>query len=263
MDLGIAGKRALVTAASSGLGLGAARALAHEGCEVTLVARDLDRLNTAAKALDAETGRRPHVRVADLTDGDAIEQLVEEVSDDDSIDILVTNTGGPPAKRFTECTTDDWMAAFEQLLLGPVRLIQGFLPDMLDRGWGRIVCITSTAAREPMDNLLLSNSLRAAVTGMAKTLSREVAAQGVRVNVAAPGLHATPAIDRLIAKRVDQGLDLDREAALAAMQAELPVGRLGDPDAFGRVVAFLASDVVDQLTGVNLPVDGGRTRGSF
>jgi 3-oxoacyl-[acyl-carrier protein] reductase len=263
MDLGIAGRRALITAASSGLGLGAARALAREGCEVTLVARDLDRLNTAANALKKETGRRPHVRVTDLTDGEAVDLLVEQVRDDESIDILVTNTGGPPAKRFLECTLDDWTAAVDQLLLAPVRLIQGFLPDMIDRGWGRIVCITSTAAREPMDNLLLSNSLRAAVTGMAKTLSREVAAHGVRVNVAAPGLHATPAIDRLIRKRVEQGLDPDPESALAAMRSGLPVGQLGDPDAFGRVVAFLASDVVDQLTGVSLPVDGGRSRGSF
>lgn len=264
MDLGIEGRRAVVSAASSGLGKASALALSQEGARVTLLARDEMRLEKAAADIALATGTKPDVASVDLTDGGAVDAFVSRMNErGDPVSILVTNSGGPPAKLFLECTPEDWETAFRLLLLSTVRLIRGFLPGMLDQGWGRIVCVTSTAAKEPIDNLLLSNSLRAAVSGMAKTLSREVGAKGVLVNTIAPGFHDTPALDRLVKKMIDQGKATSREEVYAKWLSAVPTDRLGDPAGFGRAVAFLASDACDYLTGVNVAVDGGRTRGAF
>jgi 3-oxoacyl-[acyl-carrier protein] reductase len=208
--------------------------------------------------------RAPHAFPLDVSDAESVAAFVARVRREvGPVAILVTNSGGPPAKRFVECTREDWESAFRLLLLGTTELVRGFLPDMLAAKWGRIVCITSIAAKEPVDNLVLSNSLRAAVTGLAKTLSRELAPEGIRVNTIAPGYHDTPALDRLARKLIDQGRAASEAQVRAAWSAEVPAGRLGDPEAFGRAVAFLASEACDHLTGVNLVVDGGRTRSTF
>jgi len=264
MDLGISGRRAVVAAASSGLGLASARALAAEGADVVLLARDEGRLRAAAETIARESGRpAPETVSVDLSRAEAVTDAAEQIRRTAPVDILVTNTGGPPAKTFLECTPQDWQSAFDTLVMGPVRLIQAFLPDMVARGWGRIVCITSIAAKEPVENLILSNALRAAVTGMAKSLSREVGSSGVLVNAIAPGFHDTPALARLVEKLIDQGRAESRSAAIRQWTDGVPLRRLGDAEAFGRAVAFLASNACDYLTGVSLPVDGGRARSSF
>ena len=264
MDLGIEGRRAVVSAASSGLGRASALALAAEGAEVTLIARDLGRLEAAAGDIEAATGRRPRTASVDLADGAAVDAFVSSANaSGEPVSILVTNSGGPPAKVFLECEPEDWESAFRLLFMSTVRLIRGFLPGMIDGGWGRIVCVTSTAAKEPVENLMLSNSIRAAVTGMAKTLSREVGNKGVLINTLAPGFHDTPALDRLVTKLIDQGKAESREQVYGGWLSGVPVDRMGDPAAFGRAVAFFASNACDYLTGVNVPIDGGRTRATF
>ncbi len=263
MDLGIEGRRALVAAASSGLGLASAEALAAEGAAVVLLARDPGRLAAAADRIAEAAGRRPETHSVDVANGDALGAAIAAVEAGGPVDILVTNSGGPPAKLFLETTPEDWQQAVDLMLMSTVRLVHGVLPGMLARGWGRIVCITSVAAKEPVENLVLSNAIRAGVTGLAKSLSREVGANGVLVNTIAPGFHDTPALDRLVAKLVEQGAVPDAEAAYEGWRRAVPVGRIGDTAAFGRMVAFLASDACDYLTGTNLPVDGGRTRATF
>ncbi len=264
MDLGIAGRRAVVAAGSSGLGLGAALALAREGAEVIIVSRNPDRLARAADRIAQDAGQRPHTFTVDLADRGSTDAVVHTIRTQvGPAEILVTNSGGPPAKRFEECSEDDWEDAFQLLLMSVVRLIHGFLPDMRRAGWGRIVCITSMAAKEPVENLVLSNSVRAAVTGLAKTLSKELAPEGILVNAVGPGFHATPALGRLVDKLIEQGKARSREEVVESWSRDVPLGRIGDPEAFGRVVAFLASNACDYLTGGNVLVDGGRSRSTF
>jgi 3-oxoacyl-[acyl-carrier protein] reductase len=264
METGIAGRVAVVAAASSGLGLASALALAREGARVVIGSRDPARLAHAQGVIAERAGRAPHTFPLDVSDIESVAAFVPRVRREvGPVAILVTNSGGPPVKRFVECTRADWESAFRLLLLGATELIRGFLPDMRAARWGRIVCITSMAAKEPMDNLVLSNSLRAAVTALAKTLARELAPEGIRVNAIAPGYHETPALERLVQKLIDQGQAASEADARTTLRAEVPVGRFADPEAFGRAVAFLASEACDHLTGVNLVVDGGRTRSTF
>jgi 3-oxoacyl-[acyl-carrier protein] reductase len=263
MDLGIRARRAVVCAASSGLGRGVAEALLSEGCEVTILARDRARLECAAGEMETRTGARPHTHAVDVSDGAAVDAFVEMANAEGAVDILVTNSGGPPAKPFVECTMEDWSRAVDLMLLGTVRMIRGFLPGMRVRGWGRIVCITSLAAKQPIENLVLSSAVRAAVSGMAKGLANEVGADGVLVNVAAPGYHLTPALDRLIERQVKDGTAASREEVIARWTRGVPVGRLGDPAHFGRAAAFLCSDACPYIVGHNLLVDGGEARTTF
>jgi 3-oxoacyl-[acyl-carrier protein] reductase len=264
MDLGIAGRRAVVSAGSSGLGRGAALALAQEGADVIIASRSQEHLEEARRDIHRLSGRTPHTFSLDLGRASEVDRFIAEVKRQHGpVDILITNTGGPPAKRFEECSPEDWQTAFQQLFMAPVRLIRGFLPDMRAARWGRIVCITSMAAKEPVENLVLSNSLRAAVTGMAKSLSREVGADGVLINCVGPGFHDTPALGRLVDKLIEQGKASSAEEVMASWASGTSVGRIGDPEAFGRIVALLASEACDYLTGVNLLIDGGRSRGTF
>ena len=264
MDLGLADRRAVVTAASSGLGLGAALALAREGAAVIIGSRSKENLSNATERIARESGKTPRAFPIDLTDSESIAAFIDDVRNVvGHIDILVTNTGGPPAKRFEECGAGDWDDAYRLLLASVGALIRGFLPGMRESGWGRIVCITSMAAKEPVENLVLSNSLRAAVTGLAKTLCRELAPDGILVNTVGPGFHDTPALERLIDKLIAQGAAGSRGEVLDGWCRDVPLNRIGDPEAFGRLVAFLASDACDYLTGQNVLVDGGRSRGTF
>lgn len=263
MDFGIRGRRAIVAAASSGLGRACAGALLTEGCEVTILARDRERLERAARELGERTGTAPRAVALDVSDGEAVDAFIARTLAGGDVDILVTNSGGPPAKPFAECTMEEWTQATELMLLAAVRLIRGFLPGMRARGWGRIVCITSIAAKQPVENLILSSSVRAAVTGMAKGLANEVAGEGVRVNVAAPGFHLTPALDRLIDRLVADGRAASREEVIAGWTKGIPAGHLGDPAAFGRAVAFLCSEACPFISGHNLVVDGGEARTTF
>jgi 3-oxoacyl-[acyl-carrier protein] reductase len=245
MDLGLHGRRALITGASSGLGLGVARALVAEGVSVVLVARTADRLATAAAGLRTADGAAVHTFVADMSDS---EQVLAAVAATEQLlgglDILVPNAGGPPAGNFASTGLDAYLPALQLNLLSTVALCKAAVPAMCERRWGRVVAITSVSVRQPIPHLILSNTARAGLTGFLKTMSSEVAPHGVTVNSLQPGLHRT---DRLVALYDD----------VDAVAASVPARRLGDPDDFGRIAAFLCSDAAQFITGSAIPVDGG------
>lgn len=240
MELGLQGKRAAVAAASAGLGFATAAALAAEGCRVAICGRDQERVRKAADAIGATA------LVADVSTAEGATGFVEAARDAlGGIDILVTNAGGPPAGNFASTPLEAYMPALELNLLSVVAMCQGAVPEMRERGWGRVVAITSVSVRQPIPTLILSNTARAGATGFLKTLALEVAADGVTVNSVQPGYHAT---DRLRNLRGD-GLD--------ELAADVPARQLGRPEDFGRVCAFLCSDAARFITGAAVPVDGG------
>ncbi|GAA0945468.1 SDR family oxidoreductase [Nonomuraea longicatena] len=247
MDLGIAGKVALVSGGSAGIGLAAAKSLAREGAHLCVSARNPERLANAVVELQ-EFGGIVHAVLADVEDPAAAVRVVAETRDVvGPVDILVANAGGPPAGRFVDVGLADWDVAVQRNLLGTVRLVHAVLPEMRARGWGRIVTITSRSVREAIDGLALSNATRAAVAGVVRTLAREVGRDGVLVNNVLPGPIDT---DRL------------RELAgdgLAGRGEAVPVGRIGRPEEVGDVVAFLASARASFVNGVSILVDGGES----
>ncbi|WP_433439361.1 SDR family oxidoreductase [Nonomuraea sp. CA-141351] len=250
MDLGISGKVALITGGSAGIGLAAAKSLAREGCDVCVSARNPERLADAVVQLQ-EYGKVVHAVLADVEDPAAARRVVEETRDVlGPIDILVANSGGPPAGRFDQASLEDWEVAVERNLLGTVRLMHAVLPDMRSRGWGRIVTITSRSAREAIDGLALSNATRSAVAGVVRTLAREVARDGVLVNNVMPGPIDTERLRELAGG----------EEGLAQRAEAVPVGRVGTPEEVGDVVAFLASERASFVNGISMLVDGGESR---
>lgn len=247
MDLGIDGRVALVIGASSGIGRGIATSLAREGARVAIASRSRERLEQAAGEIEgvvepftADTGDLE--RMAELP-GAVTERL-------GPVEILVTNTGGPPVGQALESDLEQWRAAYANLVLAPRVLIEAVLPGMRERGWGRIVNVGSSSTREPIPGLALSNSHRPGLVGFLKTLAREVAADGITVNDIATGRFAT---DRLAANW--GGRDEMQKAA-----ADVPAGRLGDPVEYGDLVAFLVSDRAGYITGTSIPIDGGMLR---
>ena len=245
MDLGISGRTALVTGASTGLGLACARALAAEGVRVALASRSVEKLAAAAATIEGD----PVVLTVDLSEPASIDVLVDDATAAlGQVDILVANGGGPPPGNFASTEVDAYQAALQLNLLSMVALTKAFVPPMQERGWGRVVAVTSAAVRQPMANLILSNTARSGLTAFLKTTALEVAGDGVIVNTVQPGLHAT---DRL-AQLYD---DLDGVAD------SVPTGRLGDPGDFGRIVAFLCSESAKSIIGASVPVDSGAVKG--
>jgi 3-oxoacyl-[acyl-carrier protein] reductase len=254
VDLGIEGRVALVLGASKGLGYGSARALASDRARVGVASRSGERASESAERIAAETGSQARGYAADTADVDSMPALVEQVTSDfGPIDILVTNTGGPPFGEPLGFSRDDWEAAYRSLVLAPLALIEAVVPGMRERRWGRVVNITSLATKEPIPGLGLSNSHRLAAVGMFKTLAGDLARDGVLLNSVAPGRIAT---DRIAAST---GTPLEELEGLE--QPDIPVGRLGRIDEFGAVVAFLCSERASYVCGVNLLVDGGLARG--
>ena len=262
MDLGIAGKAAAVAAASKGLGLACAEALAREGVDVAICARGADALERTEKEL-ASLGVRTHGVVCDLTEPGASEAFVEQAAlAFGRLDILVANNGGPPPGPSTEMTDDEWRAALEANLLVTVRLARAALPHMRTDGWGRIVGITSQAAKQPMTGLALSNAARAGVHGFLKTLASEVAKDGITVNGVMPGPFATDRMRSLAEQRAErEGIDPDR--ALLGLGAGVPMQRIGDPTEFGALVAFLCSRQAGFISGSSIAIDGGGITTTF
>ena len=250
MNLGIEGRVALVMGASKGIGRAVAAALVREGARVAMSSRSQERIEGAA----AEVGSGAIGIAADTGAIEELPALVEHVARAlGPVDILVANTGGPPLGDPLSLGRSEWERAYRSLVLAPMALIEAVTPGMRDRGWGRIVNVTSTATKEPIPGLMLSNSHRLAAVGAFKTLSRELARDGVLFNSVAPGRIAT---DR-IASMANTTLDELREMP----QPDIPVGRLGTPEEFADVVAFLCSERASYVNGVNLMVDGGLTRG--
>jgi 3-oxoacyl-[acyl-carrier protein] reductase len=260
MDLGLGGKVALVAASSRGLGRAVAEELAAEGARLVMCARGEAALHEAADAVRA-TGAEVLALAADLTEPAEVERVVGEAhARFGRVDVLVTNTGGPPAGPFESHTAEAWHQAVRQNLDSVVNLVRAVLPGMKERRWGRIVNVTSIAVKQPVDNLILSNSVRAAVTGFARTLANEVAPFGVTVNSVLPGYTRTQRVDELAARNAAlRGTSPDAERAV--WEGQIPMGRLGEPAEFAAAVAFLASERASYITGQNLAVDGGWIRG--
>ncbi len=261
MDLGIEGRSALVAASSRGLGRAVAEALAAEGADLTLCARGEEDLRAAARSIRDEHAASVEAVPADLSvpeEARAVAGAAREAHG--QVDILVTNTGGPPPGPFGEHGLEAWRSAYRELLEGAVVLVREVLPGMRERGWGRILTITSIAVKQPVDGLVLSNSLRAAVTGMARTLANEVAADGVTVNNLMPGYTRTERLEGLAREAAEQE-DIGPEEAYARWEEEVPAGRLAEPREFAAMAAFLASERAGYVTGTSIPVDGGWIRG--
>jgi 3-oxoacyl-[acyl-carrier protein] reductase len=246
MDLGLSGKTAIVCGASSGLGLGAAEALAEEGANVAMFARRREQLELDAERIGALAVRGDVTNVADL------ERLVERtIAAFGGIDIVVWNSGGPPAGKASELTDEQLEAAFELLLLPAARLVRLALPYLEQSSAGRIVAVTSLTVKEPTPNLPLSNAIRPGLVGWLKTLSREVGPKGITVNCVAPGRIDTPRMTELYGETGPPAEEL----------ALIPLGRLGSPREFGDVVCFLASERASYISGTTVLVDGGMSRG--
>ena len=256
MDFGIRGKVALVCGASKGIAYAAAEELAKEGCALSICSRDADSIASAATKL-AAFGVPVLSLVADLATADGIAHVVRETNARyGHVDILIANTGGPPTGPAMEHDWTAWTRASELLLRSAVELTRAFVPGMRERKWGRVISITSKAVKEPVTSLVLSNSLRAAVTGYLRTLANEVAADGVTVNTVLPGFTATERLEALAEANM-QRTGTTRDAVYAAWIAQTPAGRLGRAEELGATIAFLASDRAGFITGQAILVDGG------
>jgi 3-oxoacyl-[acyl-carrier protein] reductase len=240
--------------ASRGLGRGSAAALAREGARVAIASRSADAAGKAAARVATATGAQVRGFAADTADPASLASLVSAVGESlGPVEILVTNTGGPPAGDPLAFERSEWEAAYRSLVLAPIELIKAVAPGMRERRWGRIVNITSSSTREPIAGLMLSNSHRLAAVGAFKTLATDLARDGILMNSVAPGRIATDRLASMYGKPVEE--------LRAAEQPDIPVGRVGAVEEFGDVVAFLCSERASYVCGVNLLVDGGLTRG--
>lgn len=253
MDLGIAGRKALVCASSKGLGLGCARALAEAGAALVMNARGADALEASAEAVRRDFGVAVETVAADIVAPDGRGRVLEAAG---SVDILVTNAGGPPPGMWRDWDRDDFIAALDANMLTPIALMKALLPGMIERGWGRVVNITSQSVKAPIPVLGLSNSARAGLTGYVAGTARQVAGSGVTINNLQPGIHAT---DR--AESLDRGVadaeGIGMEEAKARRCATIPAGRYGTKEEFGAACAFLCSAHAGFMVGQNVLLDGG------
>jgi len=258
MDLGLKGKRALVLSSSRGLGLGVAQSLAAEGAEVMMTARSSERLDSAAQAINAAGPGRAHTFVGDLAGNlEALHAAAMQAMG--GIDILVANTGGPPARTALNVKPEEWLPQFEAMVLPVFKLAGLVLPGMRERGWGRVLTIASSGVVQPIPNLVISNALRSSIVGWSKTLANEVARDGITVNLVLPGRIHTDRVDELDAANAKaQGKGVDDIAAAA--RASIPAGRYGRVEEFADTVCFLASERASYITGSLIRVDGGAVR---
>jgi 3-oxoacyl-[acyl-carrier protein] reductase len=258
MDLGLNGKVALVTGSSSGLGLAIARELAQEGAAVAMVARRRGELERQAANINASTPGRAVGIVADLRERDAPARVTAEAERAlGPVDILLANAGGPPSTVFATTREEQYAAALELNLMASIRLAQACVPGMRERKWGRVIFLTSMAAKQPMAGLLLSNTARSGLLGLAKTLATEVARDNVLVNTVLPGHFDTARTVELARARAERE-NRNLEDILGERLSEIPIGRAGEPRELAAVVAFLASSRNTFLTGAAIQVDGGQ-----
>jgi NAD(P)-dependent dehydrogenase (short-subunit alcohol dehydrogenase family) len=260
MDLELDGATVLCTAASSGLGLASAEALAREGADVAVCGRTAAHLDDARETLRAAGTGDVLTVDADITDPDHVAAFVEQTADAfGGIDHVVTSAGGPPSGPFDDLADRDWYQAYDMLVMSVVWTLRAAEPHLRDSPTGSWVAITSRTVREVRDGLLLSNAVRRAVVGLVKTVSREMAPD-LRANAVLPGAHETGRVEDLIEAAVDRGEVADYEAGYQEWAADVPLERIGDPDELGDVVAFLASPRASYVNGAALAVDGGSTR---
>jgi 3-oxoacyl-[acyl-carrier protein] reductase len=264
MDLNLKGRVGLVNAASRGLGRGIADALAAEGARLVISSRSQEAVEQTAAEISSQYGAEVLPVVADVSQPEAAATLVgAAVRRFGQLDILVNNSGGPPGGHFGDFDDAAWQNAFELLLLNVVRMVRASLPHLRASGHGRIVNVASTSVRQPINGLILSNSLRAAVAGLAKTLSDEVAPDQVTVNTVLPGRILTDRLREIFSTRArESGVPVDDLVRTEAAK-EIPLGRVGEPTDMGSLVAYLCSDAAAYITGQLIAVDGGQVRGMF
>jgi 3-oxoacyl-[acyl-carrier protein] reductase len=263
MDLRLSGKGAVVAASSQGLGYAIAHQLAAEGASVVMCARGEERLRQAAERIAAATGARTVPVAADVSKRSDIERLAGTARDAlGHVDVVVTNSGGPPPGTFDGTRPEAWQGAFETVLMSAVELIRAFLPGMKERRFGRVLNITSITVKQPVENLLLSNALRAAVTGMARTLATEVAPFGITVNNLLPGYTRTERLDELAAASAARD-GTTPAGFFERLEREIPARRLGDPGELAALATFLASERAAYVTGQSIAVDGGWIRSLY
>lgn len=254
MDFGLKNKTAFIAASSQGLGKSVAMELAQEGANVIICGRNKENLDRTKQEIENKTRTSVLALTGDLSVPADREQIVKDtLKVYHGVDILVTNSGGPPAGKFEDFTQSDWDKTYHQLLSSVVGLINGFLPAMKQKSWGRIISITSMTVKQPVNNLILSNSVRMSVVGLVKTLSNELAPFNITVNNVMPGYTETDRLKQLIEKNPN----------FESAKAEIPLGRFGQPEEFAAAVAFLASERASYITGVSLAVDGGWIKGMY
>ena len=254
MELGLKSKVAFVAASSQGLGKSVALELAKEGAKIIICGRNKENLEKTKQEIENQTNKELLALAGDLSipaERDSIIKSALQVYS--TIDILVTNTGGPPTGKIEELKQEDWDQAYNNLLASVVSLVNGFLPGMKRQEWGRIISITSMAVKQPINNLILSNSVRASVVGLMKTLANELAMYNITVNNVMPGYTETERLKILI----------ENNPSFASAKSEIPLGRFGTPEEFAAAVTFLASERASYITGVSLAVDGGWIKGMF
>ncbi|CUT01106.1 SDR family oxidoreductase [Candidatus Kryptobacter tengchongensis] len=263
MDLGLKDKVAIVTASSKGLGKACAVGLVREGAKVVICARNEDELEKTKDEIKRNlNGEILSIR-ADVTKYEDVKNLVKSTVDNfGTVHILVTNAGGPPAGYFENFSDDDWNKAFNLNFMSTVRLIREVLPYMKSQKWGRIINITSVTVRQPIDNLILSNSIRMSVVGLAKTLALQLARYNILINNVAPGYTLTDRV-RFVIEQQAKNTGKTFEQVKEELAKDIPLGRLADPEELANVVVFLASEKASYITGVTIPVDGGWIKGVF
>lgn len=261
MDLGVKGRVAIVAAASKGLGRAVAEEMAREGAEVAICARTVADLEGAAEKIRKDTGREVFHQAFDVTRQDAVRDFVAAVEKRfGRVDICVTNAGGPPSKKFLDISIEEWRTAVDLTLLSAVYFAREVLPRMQKRRWGRFLAITSVSVKQPIDNLLLSNSIRAAVTGLVRTLANEFGPDGITANCVCPGYTLTERLDELAAAQAKQS-GIAREKIFERWSSQVPLGRIGNPEEFAALVTFLASERASYINGTSIAVDGGWVKG--
>lgn len=261
MDLGIKGKVGLVTGASAGLGFEAALALATEGVKVAINSRSDERLAKAARKIKDSTGYLPTSFSGDLAAKGAAEKLVEDVKQKmGPIEILVSNAGGPPGGPFANHSKETWRESADLTLFSAINLAREVIPDMVEKKWGRIVFITSIAVKQPVDGLIISNTLRAGLTGFAKTISNEYAKFGITINTVCPGYTRTDRLNEL-AETKSKSMGISQDDIFQGWIDSIPAGRLGQPNELAALIAFLSSEKAAYITGTAITVDGGCHKG--
>jgi 3-oxoacyl-[acyl-carrier protein] reductase len=257
MNLDLTNKTALVCGSTQGLGYASAAELALLGCHVVLMARNEDKLKEAVKTLDTSKQQQHQYLVADFADTNAVKPAIEDFVKDNTIHILVNNTGGPPGGAALTAKPEEFLTAFNNHLINNHNLVQAVVPGMKAAGFGRIINIISTSVKNPIVGLGVSNTIRAAVANWAKTLATELGPFGITVNNVLPGFTKTVRADYVISSKAKTS-GITEEEVMKQLVAEIPVGRIGQSEEFGAAVAFLCSPAAAYINGINLPVDGGR-----
>ena len=257
MNLNLDNKTAVVCGSTQGLGYASAFELALMGANIVFVARNEDKLKEVIKTVDSSKGQEHQYLVADFTDTDAVKLAIDNFVKDNQVHILVNNTGGPAGGPALSAKPEEFLSAFNNHLINNHNLAQAVVPGMKQAGFGRIINIISTSVKIPLAGLGVSNTIRAAVANWAKTLATELGPFGITVNNVLPGFTKTVRADYVISSKAKAG-NISEEEVLKQLVAEIPVGRIGNPEEFGAAVAFLCSPSAAYINGINLPVDGGR-----